>query len=67
MLIALGMKTEERAKSIQRQKQNHIGNLKGHTVKLQSTAPLKQVAAENRDSSGDFKSYLNMLLEDKAQ
>lgn len=64
MFIALGMKTEERAKSIWRQNQNHLRNLKGHAVKLQSTSPLKQVAAGNPDSSGDCKSYLNILLEE---
>lgn len=66
MFIALGVKTEERVKSIQSQSQNHLGNLKGHVVKLQSTTPLKQVAAQYTDSSGDFKSYLNILLEEKA-
>lgn len=66
MFIALGMKTEERAKPIQRWKQNHLRNLKGHAVKLQSTAPLKQVAAGNPESPGDFKSYLDIVLEEKA-
>lgn len=49
------MKTDERAKSIQRQNQTHLGNLKGHAVKQQSTGPLKQLAAGNPGSSGDCK------------
>lgn len=60
------MKTEEGAKSIERQNQNPGGNLRGHAVKSQSTAPLEQLAAVNPDSAGDFQSYLNILLEGKA-
>lgn len=66
MCIDLSTKTEERARSIQRQNQNHLGNLNGCAVKLQSTTSLKQVAAGNPDSSGHFKGYLNILLEEKA-
>jgi len=61
------VKTDESAKAIQKSKSKPSRYLKGHAAQLQSTAPLKQVAAGNPDSSGDFKSYLNILPEENAQ